>query len=82
MTGETVTYKGIPSTSTSNIIAKTLELQQWIIDPSSRPYSTPLVEEQKLIARSAGASLTNGEVNKKQSLVEKQLELQRMVLGD
>ena len=76
MTGETLTYKGIPS-QTCNVVAKSLELQRWIIDPSSRPYSTPF-EEQKLLARSA--SLTNGEVKNKQSIVEKQLELQRLII--
>ena len=75
MTGETVTYKGIPS-QTCNVV-ESLELQRWIIDPSSRPYSTPF-EEQKLLARSA--SLTNGEVKNKQSIVEKQLELQRLII--
>lgn len=71
MTGEeTVTYKGIPTCE----IQKQLELQRWILDPSSIPYEN---RDSKLIARSAAAA-----EGTKKSNVEKQLELQRMIIAD
>jgi hypothetical protein len=76
MTGDYVTYKGIPTYN----VAKSLELQRWIIDPSSRPYSanaSPGNRDQKLIARSAAKTVSE----KPQRLtVEKSLELRRKIL--
>lgn len=69
--GETITYPGISTC----VVQKQLELQEWIINPDSRPYES----ENKLIARSAGVN--NVEVQTK-STVEKQLELQRMIVGE
>jgi|GEM_PF-4478729 hypothetical protein len=69
MTGETVTYKGIPTCN----VAKSLELQRWIIDPSSRPYSAP-EKEQKLIARSAVKTI------EKKLTAEQCIELQKRIL--
>ncbi len=73
MQQEYVTYKGIP-TITACEVQKQLELQQWILDPSSRPYTS--THHTGIIARSAGT-----EIKDKKSIVQKQLELQAMILG-
>lgn len=72
MNSESVTYKGIQSNPTSNI-AKLLELQSWIVNPSSRPYSDD--KDTRLIARSAGTEI------KGKSIVQKQLELQSRIIS-
>jgi hypothetical protein len=68
-----VTYKGIPSSRLT--IERSIELQKWILDPSSRPYDTE--KEQKLIARSAAGTKVE-----KRLTVEKALELQQKILGN
>ena len=78
MTGEYITYNGIKNSPKLNV-EKSLELQRWIIDPSSRSYPTaaPGNRDQKLIARSAAKTVSE----KPQRLtVEKSLELQRKIL--
>jgi hypothetical protein len=58
-------------------IDKCLELQQWILDPSSRPYVTAAPPEQKLIIRSAASTAAEN----MKFTVDKQLALQRMIIG-
>jgi hypothetical protein len=75
MTGETIIYKGMPKSFT---IKEMLELQQWIVDPDSRPY-TNTNNDELLVARSAAAAASTP-VTK--SNIEKQLELQQRILGN
>lgn len=77
MTGEYVVYNDKPKPILT--IAKSLELQRWIIDPTSVPYDfSQNNAENRLIARSAAGS--NNSEHK--SVVQKQMELQKMILGD
>lgn len=76
MSEEYVTYKGIPNCD----VNKQLELQKWILDPSSRPYKESVNNDNdnnKLVALSA-SSYSGGE--QKRSTVEIQLELQQKIL--
>ena len=78
MSGETIIYKAPPSSCNKLTIEKSLELQQWILDPDSRPYDKREPENDgKLIAHSAGAITEPTKTN-----VQKQLELQQMILGN
>ena len=72
MTGETVTYKGIPTCN----VNKQLEVQRWILDPSSRPYPSASEKEQKLIARSAAKQI------EKRLTAEQCIELQKKILDN
>jgi hypothetical protein len=54
-------------------IQKSLELQQWILDPDSRPYTRN--DNTALIARSASTENKNTKFT-----VAKQLDLQRLIL--
>ena len=72
MTQEYVKYDGIPSITACEI-QKQIELQQWILDPTSIPYDK---KDTGLIGRSAGV-----QVSKPKSTVQKLLEVQQMVLG-
>ena len=75
MTSEYVTYKAPRDTLT---IEKSLEVMKWILDPDSRPYeSNNNRNRDRLITRSAGTSNSN---NIEQNTVQKQLELQRLIL--
>jgi hypothetical protein len=70
MTGETVRYNGVPKCS----VQKQLDIQRWILDPSSRPYNSP--QDARLIARSASTEQT-----KKKYTVQDMLDLQQKMLG-
>jgi hypothetical protein len=70
---ETIIY---PGTSEACNVKKQLEVQQWILDPSSRPYSSHYNNRNGLMSRSASAEVSN------KSIVQKQLELQQMILGN
>ncbi len=77
-TGEYVVYnKGMPDKRLT--IEKCLELQQFILDPSSRPYSNRADNaNERLIARSAGKETQ--EESSSKSNIQKQLELQQMII--
>jgi hypothetical protein len=58
-------------------VGQSLELMQWIIDPSSRPYDSPKPEDNRLIARSGSMTIEN---EQKKSTVQKLLELQQFII--
>ena len=79
MTSEYVIYKA-PMSNTNNTltIEKSLEVMKWILDPDSKPYESN--DKQKIIARSAGQQ--NEAAQPSKSTIQKQLELQRLILQD
>jgi hypothetical protein len=64
-------------------IDQSLELQRWILDPSSRPEKKQEKQQEKLVARSAGEYVTyKGTTAEPKCNVQKQLELQRMIVRE
>jgi hypothetical protein len=61
-------------------IKKALELQRWIIDPSSRPYKAPTHEKERLVVHSAGETVKYEGIPT--ITVQQQLELQKKIIGD
>jgi hypothetical protein len=61
---------------------QSIELQRWIIDPSSRPYERKnKQQEPKLVSRSAGSEYVTYQGTEPKCNVQKQLELQKRILG-
>lgn len=74
MSEEYVTYQGLQDPKLT--LKKCLELQNWILDPDSRPYET----KNQLVTRSAGIEINSAP--KKYLSPKEQLELtQRIIEG-